>query len=58
MFYFHPWELDPGQPRQPGLSTRTRFRHYVNLQRMPDRLGRLLNDFEWDRVDRVFLPAH
>lgn len=58
MFYFHPWELDPGQPRQPGLSARTRFRHYVNLQRMPDRLGRLLNDFEWDRVDRVFLPAH
>jgi polysaccharide deacetylase family protein (PEP-CTERM system associated) len=57
MFYFHPWELDPGQPRQPGLSARTRFRHYVNLQRMPDRLSRLLNDFEWDRVDRVFLPA-
>ncbi|WP_296753406.1 XrtA system polysaccharide deacetylase [Thiobacillus sp.] len=58
MFYFHPWEIDPGQPRQSGLSARTRFRHYVNLQRMPDRLGRLLNDFEWDRVDRVFLPAH
>ena len=58
MFYFHPWELDPGQPRQSGLSARTRFRHYVNLQRMPDRLGRLLNDFEWDRVDRVFLSAH
>lgn len=57
MFYFHPWELDPGQPRQPGLSARTRFRHYVNLQRMPHRLSRLLNDFEWDRVDRVFLPA-
>ncbi|HRK78400.1 MAG TPA: DUF3473 domain-containing protein [Thiobacillus sp.] len=58
MFYFHPWELDPGQPRQAGLSARTRFRHYVNLQRMPDRLRRLLNDFEWDRVDRVFLPTH
>ncbi len=58
MFYFHPWEIDPGQPRQSGLSARTRFRHYVNLQRMPDRLSRLLNDFEWDRVDRVFLPAH
>lgn len=58
MFYFHPWELDPGQPRQPGLPARTRFRHYVNLQRMPDRLRRLLDDFEWDRVDRVFLPAH
>jgi polysaccharide deacetylase family protein (PEP-CTERM system associated) len=55
MFYFHPWELDAGQPRQSGLSAKTRFRHYVNLQRMPGRLRKLLNDFEWDRVDRVFL---
>lgn len=58
MFYFHPWELDAEQPRQSGLSARTRFRHYVNLQRMPGRLRQLLSDFEWDRVDRVFLPAH
>lgn len=58
MFYFHPWELDAGQPRQTGLSARTRFRHYVNLQRMPVRLRQLLGDFEWDRVDRVFLPEH
>jgi len=58
MFYFHPWEIDAGQPRQPGLSAKTRFRHYVNLQRMPGRLRRLLNDFEWDRVDRVFLSDH
>jgi polysaccharide deacetylase family protein (PEP-CTERM system associated) len=55
MFYFHPWELDAGQPRQHGISAKTRFRHYVNLQRMPGRLRQLLNDFEWDRVDRVFL---
>ena len=57
MFYFHPWEVDPDQPRQVGLSPRTRFRHYVNLQRMQGRLRKLLNDFEWDRVDRVFLPT-
>jgi len=55
MFYFHPWELDAAQPRQPGLSAKTRFRHYVNLQRTAGRLRKLLNDFEWDRVDRVFL---
>lgn len=55
LFYFHPWEVDPGQPRQAGLPVRTRFRHYVNLRRMEGRLRRLLNDFEWDRVDRVFL---
>ena len=57
MFYFHPWEMDAGQPRQLGLSAKTRFRHYVNLQRMPGRMRKLLNDFEWDRVDRVFLPT-
>lgn len=57
MFYFHPWEMDAGQPRQAGLSAKTRFRHYVNLQRMPGRMQKLLNDFEWDRVDRVFLPT-
>ncbi|OJZ17775.1 MAG: polysaccharide deacetylase [Thiobacillus sp. 65-29] len=55
MFYFHPWELDTEQPRPRGLSARTRFRHYVNLQRMPGRLRQLLSDFAWDRVDRVFL---
>jgi polysaccharide deacetylase family protein (PEP-CTERM system associated) len=57
MFYFHPWELDAGQPRPSGISAKTRFRHYVNLQRMPGRLRRLFNDFEWDRVDRVFLDT-
>jgi polysaccharide deacetylase family protein (PEP-CTERM system associated) len=54
MFYFHPWEVDAEQPRQAGLSARTRFRHYINLHRMPGRLRRLLRDFQWDRVDRVF----
>ena len=57
MFYFHPWEVDPDQPRQAGLPAKARFRHYVNLQRTAGRLRKLLNDFEWDRVDRVFLPT-
>lgn len=57
MFYFHPWELDAEQPRQSGLTAKTRFRHYINLHRMPAKLRRLLCDFEWDRVDRVFLPS-
>lgn len=55
MFYFHPWELDPDQPRQRGVGLKSRFRHYVNLQHMPGKLRQLLNDFAWDRVDRVFL---
>jgi polysaccharide deacetylase family protein (PEP-CTERM system associated) len=54
IFYFHPWELDPGQPRLAGLSMRTRFRHYLNLDRFENRLNRLLAEFEWDRLDRVF----
>ena len=52
IFYFHPWEIDPGQPRQHGISLKTRFRHYVNLSRMEGRLTRLLKDFQWDRMDR------
>jgi len=54
-FYFHPWEIDPDQPRQSQISFRTRFRHYTNLDRMQSRLKRLLSDFAWDRMDRVFL---
>lgn len=58
IFYFHPWELDPGQPRPAGLTAKTRFRHYVNQDRMESRLRQLLGDFQWDRVDRVFLREH
>ena len=57
IFYFHPWELDPGQPRPPGLALATRFRHYLNLGRMQARLERLTADFAWDRMDRIFLKA-
>jgi polysaccharide deacetylase family protein (PEP-CTERM system associated) len=54
IFYFHPWEIDPEQPRIRGVSTKTRFRHYLNLDRTESRLSRLLSDFRWDRIDRVF----
>lgn len=57
LFYFHPWELDPEQPRVDGLSAKSRFRHYFNLARTQPRLARLLGDFRWDRMDRVFLAA-
>lgn len=55
IFYFHPWEMDPGQPRQPGLDAKTRTRHYLNLARMEPRLRCLLRDFRWGRMDRIFL---
>jgi len=54
IFYFHPWEVDPGQPRVDGASLRSRFRHYVNLDTMEARLRRLLGDFRWGRMDEVF----
>jgi len=54
VFYMHPWEIDPAQPRVPGPGLKTRFRHYVNLRRTEPRLSRLLRDFRWDRMDRVF----
>ncbi|MEO8523692.1 MAG: XrtA system polysaccharide deacetylase [Caldimonas sp.] len=56
IFYMHPWEIDPGQPRIPGTGLKTRFRHYVNLDKTESRLGRLLGDFRWGRVDEVFAP--
>jgi len=55
LFYFHPWELDPGQPRPEGLGAKARFRHYINIDRMEDRLQSLARDFAWDRMDRIFL---
>ncbi|PIL47118.1 polysaccharide deacetylase family protein [Massilia eurypsychrophila] len=55
IFYFHPWEVDPGQPRPEGVGAKSRFRHYVNLERMEARIGALTRDFAWDRMDRIFL---
>jgi len=54
IFYLHPWEIDPGQPRIAGVGLKTRFRHYVNLHRTDARLQRLLSDFRWDTVQRAF----
>jgi len=55
VFYLHPWEIDPGQPRIKA-SLKSRFRHYTNLERTEGRLRNLLREFRWDRMDRVFLP--
>jgi polysaccharide deacetylase family protein (PEP-CTERM system associated) len=55
IFYFHPWEIDRDQPRPAGLGMKTRFRQYVNIGRMEDRIRALTRDFAWDRMDRIFL---
>ncbi|WP_249384029.1 XrtA system polysaccharide deacetylase [Chitinivorax sp. B] len=57
IFYLHPWEVDPEQPRQQGISFKTRVRHYLNLSRTEVRLAQLLQDFQWGRMDRIFLEG-
>ena len=53
VFYFHPWEVDPDQPRVSNASVRSRLRHYTNLSRMAGKLSDLLGDFAWGRMDEV-----
>lgn len=55
IFYLHPWELDPCQPRIVEAGLKSRFRHYLNLRRVEPRLRRLLRDFQWDRMDTLFI---
>ncbi len=50
VFYLHPWDIDPGQPRQKEIPLSYRLRHYTNLDRTEDRLRRLLNDFDWQPI--------
>lgn len=53
IFYFHPWEIDPGQPRVAHAPLRSRLRHYARLSAMEAKLARAIGDFAWDRIDRV-----
>ncbi|MDO9711739.1 XrtA system polysaccharide deacetylase [Paracraurococcus lichenis] len=57
IFYIHPWEIDPDQPRLPQAGLLTQLRHHNGLRSMERRLERLLRDFRWDRMDRVFPEA-
>ena len=53
IFYFHPWEIDPDQPRVSAASIKSRLRHYSNLAGMADKLRRLVFDFSWGRMDAL-----
>ena len=57
VFYFHPWEIDPGQPRVKGLPFKSKFRHYINLTRMEHKIARLAEDFAWGRVNELLCQA-
>jgi polysaccharide deacetylase family protein (PEP-CTERM system associated) len=53
VFYFHPWEIDPAQPRVAEASFKSKLRHYSRLSAMEGKLVRLLEDFSWGRVDQI-----
>ena len=55
IFYFHPWEIDPDQPIQRGVGLKSKFRHYLNLDKMESRIISLLKDFNWDTMEKVFI---
>ena len=50
IFYFHPWELDPGQPKMKNISRLTKFRHYNNLAKTTNRLEKLLTNFNFTPI--------
>lgn len=53
VFYFHPWEIDPDQPRVENAPMRSRLRHYTNLDGMAGKLRQLIGEFQWDRMDVI-----
>ena len=53
VFYFHPWEIDPGQPRVAHAPIRSKLRHYTNLERMAPKLRELVHEFAWGRMDLI-----
>ena len=53
-FYFHPWEIDAGQPKMEGAPLKSRFRHYVNLKQTEGKLEKLLIDFNWSTMKDVY----
>lgn len=53
VFYFHPWDIDPGQPRVANAPMKSLLRHYTNLATMEAKLRKLLHDFQWSRTDQV-----
>ena len=53
VFYFHPWEIDPAQPRVREAPLKSRLRHYSNLAAMRPKLLKLLTSHEWGRTGDV-----
>jgi hypothetical protein len=55
IFYLHPWEIDPEQPRVYGVSSRSNFRHYVNLDKTQSKFKKLLSDFRFSTIRQLLI---
>ncbi|MEO1136479.1 MAG: XrtA system polysaccharide deacetylase [Pseudomonadota bacterium] len=53
IFYFHPWEIDPDQPRMKRAKRKSKLRHYLGLRHMEAKLQNVLRCFAWGRIDRA-----
>ncbi len=53
-FYFHPWEIDPQQPRVSNAPFKSKLRHYINLGAMENKLVKLLGDYSWSSMNKVY----
>ncbi|HEX8302489.1 XrtA system polysaccharide deacetylase [Sphingomonas sp.] len=53
VFYFHPWEIDPGQPRVKNAPLKSRLRHYARLGAMAGKLKTLIGNHQWGRMDVI-----
>jgi hypothetical protein len=53
IFYFHPWEVDPDQPRVHNAPLRSKLRHYTKLRVMADKLRELTRRHRWGRIDAI-----
>ena len=53
IFYIHPWEIDPDQPRINSISRKSRFRHYVNLHKTESKFKKLLTDFRFSSLKNI-----
>jgi polysaccharide deacetylase family protein (PEP-CTERM system associated) len=53
IIYFHPWEIDPDQPRVANAPIKSKLRHYSRLKAMAPKLKQLMHDFQWGRLDAI-----
>ena len=57
-FYFHPWEIDPTQPKIKGASFKSKLRHYINLSKMEKKLIKLLENYQWSTMQNTYLDKN